>query len=91
MSMDEAARLAGEVPEWALKESCIEREFKFRDFKGSIAFVNLVAGLAESQGHHPDILILYGKVRLTLTTHRAGGLTRNDFILASKIDRLLEQ
>ncbi|MBI5587024.1 MAG: 4a-hydroxytetrahydrobiopterin dehydratase [Deltaproteobacteria bacterium] len=88
LGKDEALRRAREVPGWVLKEGSMEREFKFGDFKGSMAFVNRVAELAESQGHHPDILILYSKVRLTLTTHKVGGLTRNDFILASKIDRL---
>lgn len=85
---DEAARLSGEVPLWSLMESSIEREFRFRDFKEAMAFANAVAKVAEGQDHHPDILISYNKVRLTLTTHRTGGLTRNDFILASRIDRL---
>ncbi|MBI5469144.1 MAG: 4a-hydroxytetrahydrobiopterin dehydratase [Deltaproteobacteria bacterium] len=88
LSVGEAVRLSREVPAWSLKEGSIEREFKFKDFKGAMAFTNTVAGVADSQDHHPDILISYNRVRLTLTTHKTGGLTRNDFILASRIDRL---
>ena len=67
----------------------IERQFRFKDFREAIAFVNKVADLAESEGHHPDIFISWNKVRLTLTTHKIGGLSRNDFVLAAKIDELL--
>ena len=66
----------------------IIREFAFKDFKEAMAFVEKVAALAEEEGHHPDIAILYNKVGLTLWTHAVGGLSENDFILAAKIDRL---
>lgn len=85
---EEARNLAQEVPDWTLKEKAIEREFHFRDFRRAMAFVNRVAGTAEEQGHHPDIFISYNRVRLTLFTHKVGGLSRNDFILAAKIDDL---
>jgi 4a-hydroxytetrahydrobiopterin dehydratase len=62
------------------------KEFKFVDFIGAINFVNLVADIAEEEGHHPDIHIFYNKVRLELSTHAIGGLSENDFILAAKID-----
>jgi 4a-hydroxytetrahydrobiopterin dehydratase len=88
MQPSEARELANNVPLWALSEKQIEREFKFKDFRKAIAFVNMVADAAEKQGHHPDIYISYGRVRLTLWTHKIGGLSRNDFILAAKIDRL---
>jgi pterin-4a-carbinolamine dehydratase len=64
----------------------IKKEFKFRDFKGSMAFVNYVAAIAEEEGHHPSIFISYNKVRVTLSTFSIGGLTENDFIMAAKID-----
>ena len=73
-------------PGWELKEGAIVRLYKFKDFKESMAFVNRVADLAEAADHHPDILILYNKVRLTLVTHSAGGLTQKDFDLARQID-----
>lgn len=80
--------LSREIPLWNLKGQSIEKEFRFRDFKDSISFVNRIAEIAESEDHHPDIYISYNKVVLTLTTHKIGGLSRNDFILAAKIDRL---
>lgn len=87
----EAAELALNVPNWTLLHAKIEREFKFRDLPEAVAFVNLVADIAHKQGHIPDIFISYERVvRLTLSTHRIGGLWRNDFILAHKIDRLAE-
>jgi 4a-hydroxytetrahydrobiopterin dehydratase len=71
-----------------LKNLKIEKSFGFKDFKGAISFVNKVAGLAEEEGHHPDILIEYNKVNITIWTHAIGGLSENDFILAAKIDNL---
>ena len=86
----EAGKLALSVPQWTLSEKQIEREFKFKDFVQAMAFVNRVADAANKQGHHPDIQILYNRVRLTLSTHKIGGLSQSDFILAAKIDRLAE-
>jgi len=81
--------LTVQIPGWIIKDKSIEREIQFRDFKGSIAFVNKVAELAENQNHHPDICIFYSKVKLVLSTHKIDGLSRNDFILAVKIDQLI--
>lgn len=66
----------------------ISQEFKFKDFTEAIAFVNKMAELAESEGHHPDIHIFYNKVLVEIWTHFIGGLSENDFILASKIELL---
>jgi len=90
LSLAESRALAREVPGWALAEKSIEREFGFQDFHQAIGFVNRVADLAEQEGHHPDISISYNRVRLKLWTHKIGGLSRNDFILAAKVDRLAE-
>jgi 4a-hydroxytetrahydrobiopterin dehydratase len=84
----EARTLAAETPAWTLAEKSIERQWKFAGFLEAMDFVNRVADLAEEEGHHPDIAISYSTVRLTLSTHKVGGLTRNDFVLAAKIDRL---
>jgi len=62
------------------------REFEFKNFKESMAFVSKVADLGESEGHHPDIRILYNLVHLELSTHSIGGLSENDFILAAKLN-----
>ena len=68
----------------------IKREFKFKDFKEALDFINKVGELAESENHHPDIFLHnYKKVDITLSTHAIGGLSGNDFILAAKIDKLL--
>lgn len=87
----EAEKLAQEVPEWLVGDKVIEREFKFKDFRQAMDFVNKVAEVAEEQDHHPDIFISYNKVRMTLSTHKVGGLSRNDFILAAKIDQLVDK
>lgn len=76
------------VPEWNLVEGEIVREMRFQDFPAAMRFVNQVAGLAEAAGHHPDIDIRYNKVRLTLVSHDAGGLTERDFSVAAGIDAL---
>lgn len=73
---------------WQLEEKKIAKQYQFKDFKRAMRFVNAVAEMAESEGHHPDIFIQYDKVKLTLWTHAAGGLTENDFILAAKVDSL---
>lgn len=66
----------------------ISREFRFKDYKNTIDFVNKVAQMAEDEGHHPDLHVFYGKVVVELWTHAVHGLTENDFILASKIDTI---
>lgn len=83
-------KYAAEVPEWKVTddEKSISREFTFKDFVEAMKFVNAVAEIAQGEGHHPDIYIFYNKVRLALSTHAIGGLSENDFILASKIDSL---
>lgn len=89
LTTEEAEQLRKETPEWTFKENSIEREFKFRDFRKAVDFVNRVADIAEDEDHHPDIYIRYNKVRLELSTHNIGGLSRNDFIVAAKVDRLV--
>jgi 4a-hydroxytetrahydrobiopterin dehydratase len=89
---EEAEKLLTEVKGWELVDGKllkITRDFKFKDFKESLKFVNKVADLAEEEGHHPDIYIFYNKVTLALATHFIKGLSDNDFILAAKIDKLL--
>lgn len=80
--------LRTELTGWADKEEkMIEKDYKFKDFKQALEFINKVGELAESEGHHPDIYLHnWNKVKLTLSTHAIGGLSENDFILASKID-----
>ena len=79
--------LAG-TPDWEKRGTTIARTFQFKDFPAAIRFVDAVAELAEQAWHHPDIDIRWNKVTLTLTTHDAGGLTKQDFVLARKFDGL---
>ena len=71
-----------------VNEHHITKSFTFPDFKAALAFVNKVGEIAESQGHHPDILLGWGKAEITTWTHKINGLTENDFILAAKFDQL---
>jgi 4a-hydroxytetrahydrobiopterin dehydratase len=81
--------LASQVPEWKVVDGHhISRDFKFPDFVQALAFVNKVGVIAEEQGHHPDILLSWGKVSVTTWTHKINGLTESDFILAAKIDKI---
>jgi len=78
------------VKDWiVIEEKKIEKDYKFKNFKEALAFVNKVGEIAESENHHPNIF-LYGwnKVKLTLTTHAIKGLSQNDFIMAAKINAL---
>lgn len=75
--------------EWRHEDEALVRELQFRDFKAALWFVNRVGELAEERNHHPDILIHgYNNVRLTLSTHSAGGVTDADHDLAMAIDAL---
>ncbi len=83
-------KLAAELaPGWNVRDGHqLEKEFKFKDFREALDFTNRVGELAESQGHHPDIHLSWGKVKLTIWTHKVDGLTESDFILAAKADAL---
>ena len=71
-----------------LDNKVIEKTFKFKDFKEGLDFTNKVGNLAESEGHHPEITLSWGWVRIRLTTYKIKGLHENDFILAAKIDKI---
>jgi 4a-hydroxytetrahydrobiopterin dehydratase len=88
LSEDQIAGRLGEVPGWTRQGSSIARAFTRGDFRGAFLFAGAVAFLAEQANHHPDILIEWDKVTLTLSTHSAGGLTEADFALAAKISAL---
>ena len=85
----ELEELAQQVPQWKVIDGHhIVRGFKFSDFAQALAFVNKVGAIAEEQGHHPDILLSWGKAEVTTWTHKINGLTESDFILAAKIDKI---
>lgn len=89
---NELSRLTSELgPGWKVVDGHhLEKEYKFKNFREALSFTNKVGELAELQGHHPDIYLAWGLVKLTVWTHKVDGLTENDFILAAKADQLLE-
>ena len=81
------ASLARLVEGWVVvKEHHIEKGFVFPDFKSALDFTNRIGAIAEEEGHHPDIHLSWGKVRVEIWTHKIDGLTESDFVLAAKID-----
>jgi len=86
---EELTALAHQVPLWqVVNQHHVTRKFEFPDFRKALAFVNRVGEVAEQQGHHPDILLAWGRAEVTSFTHKIDGLTESDFILAAKIDKL---
>ncbi len=92
LTRDQIEELLPQLPGWSLIERegipRLERAFKFKNFLQALAFTNQVGGVAESEDHHPALLTEWGKVTVTLWTHRIKGLHRNDFIMAAKADQL---
>ena len=81
--------LAKQVSQWQVThEHHLTRNFAFPDFRQALDFVNHVGAIAEEQGHHPNILLTWGRAEITIWTHKIDGLTESDFILAAKIDQL---
>ena len=84
------ARLARELDGWTVvEEHHLEKEYKFPNFVDALAYVNRLGEVAEREGHHPDIFLTWGKVKVTLWTHSVGGLSETDFIVAAKADAAL--
>lgn len=85
----ELRRLYSQIEGWNMaNEHHLEKEYLFKDFREALDFVNRLGEVAEQEGHHPDIYLTWGKVKVTLWTHSVGGLSENDFILAAKADEL---
>lgn len=86
---DKIEKLLAKYRGWELVEDKkLVKEFKFKDFIEAKYFLDLISVIAEEQGHHPDLFIAYNKLKVTLTTHAAGGLTENDFLMAKFIDEV---
>jgi len=89
LSSERAAELLEQIPGWTIDQNHhLDREYALPDFVTALAFVNQVGELAEQQGHHPDIYLTWGKVRIQIWTHKIDGLSESDFVLAAKIDAL---
>lgn len=90
LSREEAEYQSQFVSQWKLNEKSIERTVTLKDFRDAVEFINRAADVAEAQDHHPDIcLFSYSKVKLMSSTHKVGGLTLDDFILASALDQVV--
>jgi len=88
MMKKEVEKRLGQLPGWTLVNDKIEKNYKFANFRQAIEFIDKIADVAEAENHHPDVLLWnWNNVKLTLTTHAVKGLSENDFILASKIDK----
>lgn len=90
MNRQEAELLLEQVSGWKIDQNQLTKDFNFKNFRQALNFVNRVGEIAEAEAHHPDIYIWYNKVRLNLSTHAAKGLTENDFILAAKVNELID-
>lgn len=89
VSVDTSKLLLEELSdEWSIEDGKLTRSFSFPNFATALAKVNQLGELAESENHHPDLLLSWGAVSVTLYTHSIEGLSENDFILAAKIDQL---
>jgi 4a-hydroxytetrahydrobiopterin dehydratase len=84
---EELHRHYGQLHDWILvNEHHLEKEYRFPDFREALAYVNRLGEIAEREGHHPDIFLTWGKVKVTLWTHSVGGLSEKDFALAAEAD-----
>jgi len=88
LNLGEISDAMEDLDQWSLEVNSIVKIFPFTNFKESLEFVNKVGEIAEKQEHHPDILINFNQVKLSLTTHSENGLSRKDFLLAKEIDKM---
>lgn len=87
---EELTKLSAQLNNWnVVDEHHLQKEYKFKDYREALQFVNQLSEIAEEQGHHPDICFGWGKVEVKIWTHKINGLTESDFILAAKIDQLV--
>ncbi|MDO8632832.1 MAG: 4a-hydroxytetrahydrobiopterin dehydratase [Phycisphaerales bacterium] len=90
LTREQYAPLLQQLPNWSVeRDHHLTRTYTFPDFAKALVFVNRVGEMAEKQGHHPDIYLTWGKVRLDIWTHKIDGLTESDFVFAAKADKCL--
>jgi len=88
LSGEALENLLRQLSGWQIIGGQLEKEYSFPDFRQALDYVNRLGEVAESEGHHPDLYLSWGKVRVQLSTHSIGGLSENDFILAAKADEV---
>ena len=90
LTREQCIPLLKQLSNWSVeRDHHLTRTYTFPDFAKALAFVNRVGEMAEQQGHHPDIYLTWGKVRLDIWTHKIDGLTESDFVFAAKADQCL--
>ena len=89
LNLSQIEKLRQGVPQWqyCATENVLEQTFRFNNYRETIDFANLVANIAETEDHHPDMVISYNRCKVTYSTHSIDGLSENDFICAAKIDQ----
>ena len=88
LTADEIAPLLGQLDNWQVEaDKKLLKSYRFKNFVRAVDFVNAVTQIAEAEGHHPDLYVRWGEVRVYLWTHKIDGLTESDFVMAAKIDR----
>ena len=88
LSAEERENLMGQLSGWQIEEEKkLAKSFSFKDFNEPMKLANKIWEIAESEGHHPDLFVAWGKLKVEIWTHAVGGLTESDFILAAKIDK----
>ncbi|MFA5645615.1 MAG: 4a-hydroxytetrahydrobiopterin dehydratase [Candidatus Ratteibacteria bacterium] len=91
LSEESLPKFLAQIPGWSLEKGKLTRTFRFKSFSQAMEFVNVVAAIAEEEGHHPSFFILYNKVILSLYTYAVRGLSENDFIMAVKIGMAVKE
>lgn len=91
LSDAEVATFLQAVPQWTVSGKGIEREYKLTTYMNGVKWFALLAAIADQEDHHPDALVTWRKVKLSLWTHTVGGLSENDFILAAKLEHAFEE
>lgn len=89
LDASKAQEMLKQIPEWQLKDNFIERDFKFKNYYHTMAFVNAIAWMAHKENHHPDLEVGYNHCKVRFSTHAINGLSENDFICAAKIDEMI--
>lgn len=91
LTPDEIAPLMAQLDGWQLEDNKkLIKSYPFKNFVEAMAFANAITPVAEEEGHHPDLYVRWGEVRVYLWTHKIDGLTQSDFYMAAKIDRVRE-
>lgn len=89
LSADQVTSLLAQLQGWAVEENKkLTKSFRFKNFVQAVEFVNALTPVAEEEGHHPDLYVKWGEVRVYLWTHKIDGLTESDFVMAAKIERV---